>query len=109
MHKVRVTKLKEARVAAIALLEAHKAAYKNKKIKNNPTKGLFNFSDTRGQRMHQGERYRWVDIMLELQPELSRHVDVLSRLTSSETYALDFVLADRYEKPERICTPNSYA
>jgi endonuclease V-like protein UPF0215 family len=60
----------------------------------------------KGQRVGQSELYQWVNEVVELMPEMQAHVKQLLSLTSSEAYALDFVLTENLELPEPVRTAN---
>ena len=104
VHKVRTQKIADGLAATQVLIEAHKEQYAKKTIKRKPMRTALAFCDMKGQRVGQSEIYPWVTEVVEMLPELEQHVKQLQSLTSSEAYALDFVLTENLEKPEPFIT-----
>lgn len=106
VHKVRTQKVADGLEATKALIEAHKALYAKKAIKRKPMRTALSFCDMKAQRVGQSEIYLWVNEVVELMPDMQMHVKQLLSLTSSEAYALDFVLTENVEQPEPVRTAN---
>jgi|TARA_Y100001970_G_scaffold224984_2_gene277555 CRISPR type IV-associated protein Csf1 len=106
VHKIRTQKIQDGLEATISLIEAHKALHAKKAIKRKPMRTALSFCDMKGQRVGQSELYQWVNEVVELMPEMQAHVKQLLSLTSSEAYALDFVLTENLELPEPVRTAN---
>lgn len=100
--KIRTQKIREGHDASIALIDEHKRQHQLKNIKHKPMRTALSFADMKSQRVNQSELNIWVYQLLEIVPEMAAHVNVLHTLTSSEAYALDFVMTEGLEKPEPL-------
>jgi hypothetical protein len=107
VHKIRVEQLRKGKTATQALINAQQKAFDNKLSKFKPTRTALTYADTRGQRLHQSEFYHWANTIVDIYPETQQHINDLMSLTANEAYALDFILADEYTKPEPIRTKST--
>jgi hypothetical protein len=104
VYKIRTYKVHDGVAASRALIDAHQRLYKAKQIKHKPMRTTLAFCDMKAKRVNQSQVLRWVSLVLEIEPDLQPHLDMLHSLTFSETYALDFALTSGLEKPAQFDT-----